>query len=71
MVPLSKVIYMMLFPSEERANPIITHGHNHGHGVTLTTKDVRSSQLLRYRVIAMVSLPDYLINKYSTFNKCT
>ncbi|XP_010481654.1 PREDICTED: fe(2+) transport protein 1-like isoform X1 [Camelina sativa] len=39
---------------QERANPMITHGHSHGHGVTLTNKDDGSSQLLRYRVVAMV-----------------
>ncbi|XP_023643906.1 fe(2+) transport protein 1 isoform X2 [Capsella rubella] len=42
------------FYSSKNANPMITHGHSHGHGVALTNKDDGSSQLLRYRVIAMV-----------------
>nr|QEJ80493.1 NoZIP3 [Nasturtium officinale] len=39
---------------QERANPMITHGHSHGHGVTSSTKDDGTPQLLRYRVVAMV-----------------
>ncbi|KFK41852.1 hypothetical protein AALP_AA2G179200 [Arabis alpina] len=41
---------------QEGANPMITHGHSHGHGVTLTSKydDSSGTKLLRYRVIAMV-----------------
>ncbi|KAF2537693.1 hypothetical protein F2Q68_00020067, partial [Brassica cretica] len=34
---------------QERANPIIAHGHSHRHGVTLTTEDDSGSQLLGYR----------------------
>ncbi|KAG2276709.1 hypothetical protein Bca52824_059264 [Brassica carinata] len=38
---------------QERANPIIAHGHSHRHGVTLTTKDDSGSQLLGYRANGM------------------
>ncbi|CAN8325295.1 unnamed protein product [Cochlearia groenlandica] len=37
---------------QEKAVHIVGHGHSHGHGVVLPTKN--DPQLLRYRVIAMV-----------------
>uniref|UniRef100_A0A0D3E6I5 Uncharacterized protein n=1 Tax=Brassica oleracea var. oleracea TaxID=109376 RepID=A0A0D3E6I5_BRAOL len=62
---------------QERANPIIAHGHSHRHGVTLTTKDDSGSQLLGYRAngIALSSIyrdnsPAALIT-VGLFNACS
>ncbi|CAN7070882.1 unnamed protein product [Brassica oleracea var. botrytis] len=49
-----------IYSTSKKAVGIVPHGHGHGsgNGITLPTKDddSESAQLLRYRVIAMVSI---------------